>query len=245
MRTAHALSFLSVVVVVAAACGGSQTNPQTSGTGGQDAAAPTASESAAPAEDAGPPKPTIESQRDPFIQTCMHKIPVQSYCSCAFDQFKDVFKDADLSQKPSPDQLTTLRQKTSDQCGSKLTDADVKPLFTNACVASEPRKQAFCDCEYTTFRKTLSPGDFLGEFEGQRFDDAKKAMAKACKGKLPETVAKADFMEGCEKNATGAGASKFCECSWKKVRAKASPEQVAAGLVDLKSLHLETCKPAH
>jgi len=240
MRTAHVLSLSFVVAVVAAACGGGQTNTQTP-SGGEDAAAPTAS-SAAPVEDAGPPKPSMESQREPFIQTCMHKIPVQTYCSCAFDQFQDVFKDADLTQKPSPEALATLRQKTSEICGAKLTDADVKPLFSSACVGSEPRKQAFCDCWWTSFRKKISPGDFLGDFEGDKFDDLKKNMATTCKGKLPDAVAKAEFIDGCEKSAPGK--NKFCECSWKKVRAKASPEQVAIGLVDLKSLKLEECKNA-
>jgi hypothetical protein len=241
MRTAQALTFTTLLV--AAACGGGQTETQpTTAPTSSASAAPTAS-STAPAEDAGPPKPSMESQRDPFIQTCMHKVPVQTYCSCAFDQFKDVFKDADLSQKPSPELLATLRTKTSETCGAKLTDADVKPLFTNVCVGNDPRKSAFCACQWTSFRKTLSPGDFLSDFEGPRFDDAKKAMVKACKGKLPDTVAKAEFMQGCEAKAPGK--TKFCECSWKKVRAKASSEQIAAGLVDLKSLHLESCKNAH
>lgn len=243
MRTATTLVALAVVVV--AACGGTQTNPQTTANGNADAAAPSASASSAPAEDAGPPKPTVESQREPFVATCMQKVPLHDYCSCAFDQFKEVFKDADLSQKADPERLAALRQKTTEVCNAKLTDAEMKPLFTSACVGSEPRKESFCGCEYASFRKTLSPGDFLGDFEGPRFDDAKKAMAKACKGKLPEPIAKADFMEGCKKNAAGASASKFCECGWKKVRAKATPEQIAAGLVDLKALHLETCKPAH
>lgn len=238
MRTAHALSAL---LILTAACGGAQTNAQT--TNNQpDATAPTAS-SSAPVEDAGPPKPTMESQREPFVQTCMHKIPVQSYCSCAFDQFKDVFKDADLTQKPSPESLATLRQKTAETCGAKLTDAEVKPLFTTACVGSEPRKGPFCECWWTSFRKKISPGDFLGDFEGDKFDEVKKTMAATCKGKLPDPVAKAEFLEGCEKSAPGK--NKFCECSWKKVRAKASAEQVAIGLIDLKSLKLDECKALH
>ena len=240
MRTVK--SFVFAAFVVAAACGGAQTPPPSST---PDAGAPppaTASASAAPVEDAGPPKPSLESQRDPFVATCMRKMAAQNYCSCAFDQFKDVFKDADLSQKPSNEQLATLRQKTIDNCASKLTDAEVKPNFVNACVGAEPRKQAFCDCEWTALRKKLQPPDFVSEFEGPKFDDAKKAVVKECKGKLADPVAKADFMAGCEKGAPGQ--TKVCECAWKKVRAKASPEQIATGLVDIKSMGLETCKNA-
>ncbi|HEY1958138.1 MAG TPA: hypothetical protein VGH28_21105 [Polyangiaceae bacterium] len=231
-------SFLAFVLV--AACGGSQTQPSTAGQE-TDAAAPPASASAAPVEDAGPPKPTIESQREPFITTCMHKMTAQNYCSCAFDQFKDVFKDADLSQKPSTEQLESLRKKTIDNCASKLTDAEVKPNFTTACVGAEPRKQAYCDCAWSALRKKLEPADFVSDFEGPKFDDAKKSMVTVCKGKLPEQVAKEDFLGGCGK-APGQ-TTKTCECTWKKLRAHAGPEQIAAGLVDLKPA-VQSCATA-
>jgi len=239
MRTLS-ISFAALVLV--AACGGTQTPPPNAGQQGADAAAPPASGSAAPVEDAGPPKPTLESQRDPFIATCMHKMSAQNYCSCAFDQFKDVFKDADLSQKPSQEQLESLRKKTIDNCASKLTDAEVKPNFTAACVGADSRKQAYCDCAWSALRKKLEPADFVSDFEGPKFDDAKKAMVTACKGKLPEQVAKEDFLGGCNK-AAGGQAAKMCECSWKKLRAKAGPEQIAAGLVDIKPV-IDACKNA-
>lgn len=238
MRTVT-ISFSALLLV--AACGGAQTPPPNNGTGA-DAAAPPASASASAApEDAGPPKPTIESQRDPFVATCMHKMASQTYCSCAFDQFKDVFKDADLSQKPSTEQLTTLRQKTIDNCASKLTDAELKPTVVNACVGAEPRRQQFCECEWTALRKKLEPADFVTDSDSPKFDEAKKSVATACKGKLAEPVAKEDFIGACGK-APGQ-TTKTCECAWKKLRAKSSVEQIAVGLGDTKGA-LEACKPA-
>lgn len=226
------------VFAVVAACGGE--TPAPNNTPNADAATPTPSATASvdtTPKDAGPP--AIDAQRDPFVATCMHGMPSQAYCSCAWEQFRDVFKDADISQKPSDDKLAALKQRTVQACASKLTETDMKPIFTNACVGTDSKKSPFCDCEWTELRKKLEVADFVGDFTGPKFDDAKKAMVKACKGKMPEASAHADFQAGCTSRAPGK--EKACECMWKKVRAKASPEEIAADLVDTKSLSLESC----
>ncbi len=225
------------VIAIALACGGEtpapNNNPQTD-------AAPTPSATASvdtSPKDAGPP--AIEAQHDPFVAVCMQSMPSQVYCACAWDQFRDIFKDADVKQQPSDDKVQLLKQRTQQTCAPKLTDTDVKPMFTNACVGSEPKKQPFCDCEWTELRKKLDAADFIGEFTGAKFDDAKKAMAKACKGKLGDELAKKDLMAACTKAQPGH--EKACECMWKKVHAKATAEEIAADVVDTKALGLEAC----
>jgi len=168
------------------------------------------------------------------------KLAAPEYCNCAFDQFRDVFKGADLSVKPSDAQLANVKQRTVTTCGSKLTEDPVKQSFTSTCVGGETRKAAYCDCAWTGLRKKLEVADFVGDFEGPRFDEAKKVMAAACKGKLPDEVAKSDFMGGCTKSAPAQG--KTCECAWKKLRSKGTAEEIAAGLVDLKAPEIEACK---
>ena len=86
----------------------------------------------------------------------------------------------------------------------------------------------------------LDPPDFVTDFSGPRYDDAKKAMAKACKGKLPDDVAKNIFVGVCVK---AGGKDTVCDCMWKKVRAKASPEEIAAGVIDSKAAGADACVP--
>lgn len=233
----------SVAALIAIACGGGNSNENTNTTPppAQDAAAATTTASATPVQDAGPEKPNIEAQRDPFVQACMRKMPAQAYCNCAFDQFKDVFKDSDLTSKPSEAQMESLKQKTVGNCAPKLTEPEVKSSFSSACVGDNTKKQTWCDCEWTTLRSKLQLADFVSDFEGPKYDDAKKAVSTTCKGKLGEDIAKGEFMQGCNKGA-GADHQKACDCMWKKLRTKSSVEEIAVGAVDLKKAGLETCK---
>ncbi len=217
------------------ACGGS-TPPVNNNT--VDASGPPQSSDAGATVEAAA-KVDIEQQRSGFIETCMKRIEAPAYCACAFDQFKEVFKDADLTQKPSDAQLMQLKQKTIDACPGKLTEEEAKKNFLTNCNDGNTRKNAYCDCTWGALRKTLSVADFLSDFEGPRFDAAKKDTAKVCKGKLPDDVAKADFIGGCTKAAPTQGA--MCECVWKKMRAKASPEEILASTVDAKPM-VEACK---
>ena len=237
------LSISVVAFVAIAACGGESSNQNTNTTTNpppaQDAGATTSNDTG---KDAAADKPSIESQRDPFVQACMRKMPAQAYCSCAFDQFKDIFKDADLTQKPSDAQMESLKQKTLGNCASKLTEADVKPVFGNECLGGNSKKQAWCDCEWTALRSKLDLADFVSDFEGTKYDDAKKAVVTQCKGKLTEADAKADFASACSKGV--ADRVKTCDCMWKKLRSKSSVEEISAGAVDIKKAGLETCKAA-
>jgi hypothetical protein len=186
--------------------------------------------------------PSVESQREPFMASCMKKVQAPDYCSCGWDQFTDVFKGADLNQQLSADdpRLATLEQKTIALCGSKLPEDKIKASFLATCQGDEPRKAAYCNCAWPALRKTLAPADFLGSFRGQRFDDAKKAMVTACKGKFPAELAKADFMKECTRGDTGA--SSRCECAWNKMRAKYPVEAIVSGTADISTVGLKDCK---
>jgi hypothetical protein len=226
------------VALLIAACGGSKPPPSNSA-----APAPAASGSAAPAPAASADKPTIESQREPFIQSCMTKVKSPDYCACGFDQFREVFKDADMSQDvPANDpRLAALQQKTIAACAGKLPEDQIKATFVTTCVGDDKRKAAYCDCAWPALRKNLAPSDFVGDMEGARFLEAKKAMVATCKGKFPNDIAKSDFMTACTKGDATRG--KSCECLWKKIRAKFSAEEVVAGTADVASIPgLKECK---
>ncbi len=209
--------------------------------GSSASAAPGSSASAAPGDSAG--ATSVDSQREPFMAGCMKRVPSPDYCQCGFEQFRALFKDADMS-KDTPDtdpRFAQLQQQTMTACGSKLPEDLVKTSFMTGCTGSEPKKAAYCSCAYPALRKTLSTVDFIGDFQGPRFDDAKKAMVKACKGKFPTAVAQAEFMGACTKDDPSN--KKRCACVWTKVKAKYSTEEIAAGMADVASTPgVDTCK---
>jgi hypothetical protein len=218
------------------------------------ASPPPATGSAAPAADTASPatpaaaepaaKPSLESQREPFVKSCMEKVPARDYCDCAFEQFKDVFKDADLSKPLAKDDphVATLQQQTITACGSKLSEEQIKGGFMTGCRGDDPHKDAYCSCAWTTLRKSLKPADFVGSsLEGERYEKPKKAVVKTCKGKYPAEAAKAEFVKGCSSNDKATPS--MCECLWKKLRTKFSVEDVVVGTVDLSTVPgVKDCK---
>jgi len=187
----------------------------------------------------------MESQREPFMQGCMKNVKAPDYCECGFEQFREVFKDADLNQAPpdSDPRLVKLREQTQAACASKLPEDQVKASFVSGCIGDDQRKAAYCQCAWPALRKTLALSDFVvGDTGGPRFLEAKKAMVVVCKGKFPADVAKADFMTGCTKGDAGKG--KVCECLWKRVHATFTTEEIVAGTADVNAAPgLDQCKP--
>jgi hypothetical protein len=184
-----------------------------------------------------------DAQRETFMNTCLAKVKAPDYCSCGFDQFREVFKDGpgdDNSKAPDP-RLSTLAERTKSECASKLPEDIVKASFVNSCAEDDKRKAAYCECAWPALRKNLALSDFATDFEGPRFDAAKKSMAAACKGKFPTDVAKAEFLKGCTKDDTAK--AKPCECIWKKLKGKFSTEEIVSGSVDLESVNISECKP--
>jgi hypothetical protein len=178
----------------------------------------------------------MESQHKPFVEGCVQKAHSVEYCECGFRQFSDVFKDADLTQKlePGDPRLKTLQEKTVANCGSLLSEDQVKKNFLDGCIAKDDRKNAYCNCSWQALRKHLAVTDFLGDGEQPAFVDAKKKMVVTCKGKLPVEIPKTEFMTECVKG--DATREKPCTCLWKKIKAKYSAEEIAAGTADVESV---------
>lgn len=249
MRAAlHALALGAFVAV--AACGSKPAAaPSTASTAAAPGTetAPTAAPgaSAAPADKDAPSdaKPSMDSQREPFMAGCMKKVQAPDYCECGWDQFRQIFKDVDLSRDLSDDDphFVALHDKTTSICAAKLPEDLVKDGFTSGCVGGEKRKAAYCACAWPALRKKLSLVDFIGDFQGPRFQEAKASMVAACKGKFPAELAKSDFIAACSKDDPSAKGK--CACVWGKIRAKYSTEEVAAGMADLATVPgLDTCK---
>jgi hypothetical protein len=182
-----------------------------------------------------------DSQREPFMRGCVAKVKAPDYCACGFDQFREVFKDSS-GQDPAPNdpRFKALEERTKAECASKLPEDVVKANFLSSCIEDDKRKTSYCECAWPALRKNLTVSDFTTDFEGPRFDDAKKAMVATCKGKFPTAVAKADFLKACTKDDASRG--KMCECAWKKLRAKFSTEEIVAGVVDPAAAGISACQ---
>ena len=135
----------------------------------------------------------------------------------------------------------TLSALTLAACGGLLSEDQVKGNFLEGCIAKDNRKSAYCNCSWQSLRKNLEVREFLGDAENPRFVEAKKKMVVSCKGKLPEEIPKYEFMTECTKG--DASREKACTCAWKKIRAKFSTEEIAAGTADVESIPgLAECK---
>jgi hypothetical protein len=196
----------------------------------------------APPPDSPKPKVTMESQREPFMEECMKTMAAPDYCDCGWEQFRIVFKDSDLSAHFGKDdpRVAELRQKTQVNCASKFPEEQIKASYLANCMENDSRRAPYCECAWPALRKKLAPADFVGEHEGPRFDDAKKGVVTACKGKYPVELAKVDFMKGCTSgNITK---EKRCDCLWTTLRTKYGTEALVLGTADLHAPELQTCK---
>lgn len=202
---------------------------------------PRAAPGAAEAEDGS--AESIDTQRAPFIQGCLENARSPEYCSCAFEQFRIVFRDAKLEEPLAEDdpRLKTLHKKTVDACGAMVDEDEVHASFLDGCIEGEPRKRAYCECAWPALRSHLSVREFLGDTETLRFFAAKKHMTTACKGKFPADLARSDFMEGCQ--GEDGSDQAMCACLWKKVSARFGAEEIVAGTADLSAVpELSECK---
>ena len=179
--------------------------------------------------------PPLRAQREAFMQSCMPRALSPDYCECGFEQFRAIFKDVNLDQELPPDDphLTRLKDQTLEMCASKLREDQVQANFVKGCIDGDDRKKSYCSCAWPALRKSLAVSDFvLADLDGPRFFDAKKSMVVACKGKFPAEVARSDFMTACTKDQSTA---KVCDCLWKKLKAKFTMEELAAGTADVRT----------
>jgi hypothetical protein len=188
---------------------------------------------------------TVEDQRESFIGSCVKKTNQREFCECSFEQFKVIFKDADFS-KPLADsdpRVAELQSQTSKACAGKLPESEVRASFLDACVEDDKSKNGYCECAWTSLRKTLSIADFGNEsaLADERGLAARKAMVADCKGKYPAEVAKKEFLDVCVKNTGGTDA--VCNCRWTKLKKQMTVEEIVAGTGDVASVKgLKECK---
>jgi hypothetical protein len=224
----------ALLAIVLLACA---SHPPAASPSAASATSDPASASAAPSTNGPPERPSLESQREPFMKSCQEKAGSLEYCECGFQQFEEVFKDADTSKPLTKDdpRVATLQQKTIAACGSKLSEDQIKTSFVSGCVGDEAKRSGYCVCAWSTLRHTLKPADFVGtDLQGERFEQPKKAVTVACKGKYPPELMKAEFLKSC--SSQGSISPSRCECMWKKVRAKFSVEELAISAPDLASV---------
>jgi hypothetical protein len=222
---------MSLALPLLTACASNPTPPA-------DPSQPESPPAEAPGDDSA-----MESQREPFIQGCIKKASAPEYCACAFEQFRIVFKGADLNKPLAENdpRLQELQKKTIATCSSKIDEAQVRSNFLEQCVEDEPKKKAYCECAWPALRKDLELPELLGSTESLRFFAAKKQMTATCKGKFPVDVAKREFMQGCIQEP--GSSEKMCGCLWNKVSARFTAEEIAAGTADLKNMpELAKCK---
>jgi hypothetical protein len=223
------LQAVAFAALFAVACGGSPppaaTSTPTTASSQQGGPGATGNPDS-PAKD-GSAQPWADQQREPFMQGCMSRAKAPDYCSCGFDLFREIFKDGPAKDADSDPRVADLQKRMIGTCGSKLPEDLVKTTFLSSCIQDDKRKAAYCECAWPALRKKLAVADFVTDFTGPRFDDAKKAMVAVCKGKFPTDIAKAEFMKGCTKE--DAARNPKCECAWKKLRGKFSTEEIVAG----------------
>jgi hypothetical protein len=214
------------------------------------ATAPAASAEAKPADAPATAEPapstagSIEDLHGSFVKSCMSKSQSKDYCECAFEQFKVVFKDADLSKDLASDdpRMGELKKKTLSACASKLTEAEVKETFVLACVEGDKRKESYCTCAWGSLRKKIPYQEFVGmDGDNPHFKEQSKVMVVECKGKYPAEVAKFDFMQACTHGESPRESS--CACKWGKLTKQFSTEEIVAGTADIASVKgLGDCK---
>jgi hypothetical protein len=212
--------------------------------GGGTAAGPAAesapkgesTESDAPAAAASESGGTIEDQRADFVGACLKKSQKKEYCDCSFEQFKEVFKDADLSKPLAEDdpRLAQLQTKIAGQCAATLSEAEVRASFMDGCAKGDERKSAYCSCAWSSLRKKLAYTEFVGAGDDDsRWLEPRKKMVVECKGKYPTEIAKFDFMQACTKGESAAETA--CTCKWNKLKKQFSTEELVAGTADVAS----------
>lgn len=193
-----------------------------------------------PAAEATPTKPDakktdVEQAHREFKEACHKQTKgAEEYCDCAWSQLKKTLGD-DLAGKDDPKLAPQVRENVARECRAKAPEPMVKDGYLEGCTGGRAEMQDYCSCTWAEFRKRYSVADMGDEsiVKGEGFSTARKQVVKACGAKMPEAVAKDDFMKGCVTDATQ---TDFCACAWKETRKLGSPAEIEAGTVDRQKL---------
>jgi len=156
------------------------------------------------------------------------------YCQCSWDLLLSIFSEKELTAKePDPAKMASYKEKLPPTCGGKIPEPAAREKFVEGCGAKNSELGPYCECAWTELRKTLSVGDLVlhESANSERLIAATKTLPKSCGAKLPEKVARAAFLEGC--NGERAGTEQFCECAWKQLGATSSAAEIFAGTADV------------
>ncbi|MBS2013159.1 MAG: hypothetical protein JST00_09745 [Deltaproteobacteria bacterium] len=198
-----------------------------------------AAEPAASAKPEADPKPapdakTLAKHKREFMTGCATKaINSPDYCECAWDEFRKVFTDDEMSSTAAlpKEKLEKVKASVETTCASKIPEELVKKGFDQGCMGDRKELQPYCDCTWSEFRKRFSAAELRDEdtVKGDRFLASRAPVIKACATKLTEAVAKDSFTKECAKDPKN---DKFCACAWKELRKVGSAAEVYAGLID-------------
>lgn len=228
---------LGCMLGLVAACGGSTPAPRT---------APPVGQGTVPEEgaDGQTMAARVEEQHRTFVEGCSSKAAASGeYCECAWGETRKGLTDEEIvsGQRPEMSKLEKVRAGISSTCASKLPEDAVKQGFAAGCSGDRPDMQAYCDCSWTEYRKSFSPAELASDdvVRNERFLAARKSVVQACAAQMPESVAKEDFMNGCNRDAK-AGA--FCDCAWTELRKIANAGEIEAGTFDKAAYAAKTDK---
>lgn len=235
-RTTGIVAFGCMLGLMAVACGGSTPAPQT---------APPVGQGTVPEEGAGQTMAArVEEQHRTFVEGCSSKAAASGdYCECAWGETRKGLTDEEIvsGQRPDTSKLEKVRAGISSTCASKLPEEAVKQGFAAGCSGDRPDMQAYCDCSWTEYRKAFSPAELASDdvVRNERFLAARKSVVQACAAQMPESVAKEDFMNGCNRDAKAAA---FCDCAWTELRKIANAGEIEAGTFDKATYAAKTDK---
>lgn len=169
------------------------------------------------------------------MTSCEKGLPgAPDYCQCSWDLLLSVFSEKELTAKePDAAKMASYKEKVASTCSGKIPEPVAREKFMEGCGAKASEIGPYCECAWTELRKTLSVGDLVlpGSAQSERVVAATKTLPKSCGAKLPEKVARAAFLQGC--NGEQPGSEKFCECAWKQLRATSSAAELFAGTTDV------------
>jgi hypothetical protein len=186
--------------------------------------APAQPETPAADPETKPAAPDDSPERKEFMAQCAHSEDQQAFCSCSYDQAKQVLTPEEMGKSDlAPDRAAALRRAIGSQCPDKLPEQAVKDGFMARCTAQGPSLKGFCDCTWETLRKAMSVKEMA---QLHRKDNRVQKSAEACIEHFPESELERSFLEGCVKEPA---ADKYCRCAWSTLRKNVTTADLALG----------------
>jgi hypothetical protein len=88
--------------------------------------------------------------------------------------------------------------------------------FMAACAKDLPNAPDFCQCSWDVFGTLFSEEEMASSPDPKKLAEFKRKLGPACGGKVPETLVREQFVEGCTRK--GKDLSPYCTCAWTELR---------------------------